>query len=88
MVELTDREKAIVHTMFFMMNPQTIKVPIQLRATALSTMLKCRKLNFEVEQLQDFTHAIEKEQCDAVAESFGFLNAHPEIMRSLKGLKF
>ena len=88
MVELTSREKAIVHTMFFMMNPQTIKVPIQLRATALSTMLKIRKLNFEVEQLQDFTHAIEQEQKDAISESFGFLNAHPEIMESLKGFKF
>lgn len=59
MVELTDREKAIVHTMFFMMNPQTMKVPINLRATALSIMLKTRKLNFETPELQDFTHAIE-----------------------------
>ena len=88
MVELTDREKAIVHTMFFMMNPQTMKVPINLRATALSTMLKIRKLNFEVPELQDFTHAIEQEQKDAISEGFGFLNAHPEIMNSLKGLKF
>lgn len=88
MVELTPREKAIIHTMFFMMNPQTMKVPIQLRATALTTMLKIRKLNFEVEELQDFTHAIEQEQKDAVSEGFGFLNAHPEIMESLKHLKF
>lgn len=88
MVELTDREKAIVHTMFFMMNPLTMKVPIQLRATALSTMLKIRKLNFEIPELQDFTHAIEQEQKDSVAEGFGFLNAHPEIMKSLEGFKF
>ena len=88
MVELTDREKAIVHTMFFMMNPATIKVPINLRAGALSTMLKMRKLNFEITELQDFTHAIEQEQKDAISESFGFLNAHPEIMESLKGFRF
>ena len=88
MVELTDREKAIIHTMFFMMNPQTTKVPINLRATALSTMLKIRKLNFEVAELQDFTHAIEQEQKDAIAEGFGFLNVHPEIMKSLEGFRF
>ena len=88
MVELAPREKAIVHTMFFMMNPQTMRVPINLRAAALSTMLKIRKLNFEVSELQDFTHAIEQEQKDAISEGFGFLNAHPEIMKSLDGLKF
>ena len=88
MVELTPREKAIIHTIFFMMNPATMKVPINLRASALQTMLKVRKINFELAELQDFSHAIEQEQKDAISESFGFLNAHPEILKSLDDLRF
>lgn len=87
MAELTEREKAIIHTMFFMMNPATIKVPIELRENTLLTMLKIRGINFTLAELQDFSHAIEKEQKDAIAESFGFLNKHPELLRRIGDFK-
>ena len=88
MVELTDREKAIIHTMFFMMNPATIKVPINLRASALQVMLKMRKINFTTEELQEFSHAVEDEQKLSIQESFGFLHKHPEMLRHLDDVKF
>lgn len=74
--------------MFFMMNPITVAVPINLRATALQTMLKIRKINFRLEELQEITRAAEDEQKLAMQEGFGFLNKHPEISKLLDDIKF
>ena len=88
MTELTKREQALVHTMFFMMNPATISVPINLRAAALQSMLKIRKLDFKLAELQEFTHAVEAEQKLAIQESFGFLNKHQDLLKGLDNVKF
>lgn len=88
MVELTDREKAIIHTMFFMMNPATKSVPLNLRSAALMTMLNMRGMKFQIEELQEFSRAIEDEQNLSIQESFGFLNRHPDMVEALKSFRF
>jgi len=85
MVELTEREKTIVHVMNFMMNPMTKNVPIDTRAVALKAMIGIQGINATVEFCQDISHAVEAEMNLAQGKGLKFLDENKEM---LKGIDF
>jgi len=85
-MEFTDREKCLVHTMKFMMNPLTKAVPIETRAIALKTMLGIRGINISEDECKDMTHAVEQEQNEIVQNGFAFLDKHKESMKGMGDL--
>lgn len=85
MVELTEREKTIVHVMNFMMNPLTKSVPIDTRAVALKAMIGIQGINASIEFCQDISHAVEDEMKLAQGKGFKFLDENKEL---LKGVDF
>jgi len=88
MAELTDREKAIVHEMFYLMNPITKAVPFDTRLIALKMMLKIRKVKISEDELKDLSHAIDQEQKLAMQQGFGFLDKHKEMMKRIDDIQF
>lgn len=83
MVELTERERTIVHVMNFMMNPQTKQVPIDTRAVALKAMIGIQGINASVEFCQDISHAVEDEMNLAQGKGFKFLDENKDMLKSL-----
>ena len=81
MAELTNREKAIVHTMYFLMNDQSKHVPFETRLVALKVLLGARGIKFTEDELKDITQAVDKEQKDSIKEGFGFLAKHQDRLR-------
>ena len=85
MVELTERERTIVHVMNFMMNPLTKQVPIDTRAVALKAMIGIQGINATVEFCQDISHTVEEEMKQAQGKGFKFLDQNKDM---LKGIDF
>ena len=83
MVELTEREKTIVHVMNFMMNPQTKSVPIDTRAVALKAMIGIQGINASIEFCQDISHAVDEEMKMAQGKGFKFLDSHKDMLKNI-----
>ena len=87
MAELSAREQAIVHLMAMLMNPTTMKIPLELRVTALNSMLMIRKIKISEDELKDLSFAVEYEQKASLQEGFKFLDKHKHLMKFIGELK-
>ena len=58
MVELTQREKIIVHAMNTMLNPELKKVPFELKTNALKATLLCAGYTWNEQEMTDIMDAI------------------------------
>jgi hypothetical protein len=85
MVELTEREKTIVHTMNILMNPMTKSAPLDVRVIALKSMLGFSGINAEEDFLKDLTHSVEATMNESMGKGLKFLDKHKE---SMKGMDF
>ena len=63
MVEFTERERYIIATMFFMMNPMFTKVPVKIMGKALYATLKMAyDKEFTSDELQDLVDGVREEK--------------------------
>jgi len=83
MVELTERERTIVHVMNFMMNPTTKHVPLDTRAVALKGMIGIQGINASTEFCQDISHAVEDEMKQSQGKGFKFLDENKDLLKNL-----
>ena len=83
MVELTDREKKIIHYIMTMNNPQTKNQPLELRILALKSVMLCAKLNWNYDEMQDLSYAIKAENERALDSGFGQLNKYKDLLKNV-----
>jgi len=86
MAELSAREKALVHLMTMLMNPTTMKIPLELRVTALQSMLMIRNIKISEDELKDLSFAVEYEQKASIQEGFKFLDKHKDLLKNIGDL--
>ena len=86
MVELTDREKKIIHIKFIMHGEKLQKLPINVRETMLIMTLKLRGIEYDKNEMLDIGQAIIDEQGMIEKKGMGFLDKHGKgIAARLKG---
>jgi len=83
MVELTERERTIVHVMNFMMNPMTKNAPLETRAVALKAMIGVQGINATTDFCQDISHAVEAEMNLAQGKGLKFLHDNKDMLKNM-----
>ena len=86
LTEFTEREKQLILLMKFLMDPNTAKVPLDLRLISMAMIFKIQNIPYDEQFLKDMSRAIEDHLNLAIKESYGFLNKHPEIMEHVKNI--
>lgn len=84
MVELTDREKIIVHAIYSLINPQLQSAPFEVRRNAIYATLSLRNLNPTEHELTDIVQAINMETKDINSAALGVLGKYGHLLKGLK----
>ena len=83
MVEFTDREIKIIHSMAFLQSPQFKAVPPEVKKNAVGLMLKARGMNFDEGELVDIMEGIKAEQELTIKEAYGMLDKMGPMLKDL-----
>lgn len=87
MAEFTERERALIHLMNILQNPQTKDIPFDLKIQSLMATCLLRQIPFDETTLKDMAIGIDEEIKLTIREGFGFLAKHPELVEAMKGFK-
>lgn len=89
MVEFSDREIKIIHTMTILQNPLLKDAPPELKKTLLTTNLQVRGLQFEEREIIDLHEGVMAEQKEVLQRGLKFMSQHGVSMtEALKHIKF
>lgn len=88
MVEFTDREIKIIHTMNVLRNPQLIgKTPPDVMKTIVTGTLMVRNIRFEEQEIIDLIEGVTDEVNLSVQQAMGFIHKHQPMFKDLASLK-
>jgi hypothetical protein len=85
MVELTDREKHIIHIKFIMHGEEYAKIPVESRERLLEMITGLRDLDYNQHEMLDIGQAIIDEQEMIIKSGIGFLDKHKGSLKGLGG---
>lgn len=88
MVELTEREKKIIHAMNVMRNPQLYTTPPETKKDIIIMTLKIRGMVFDESEIIDLIYAVNDEVNLSVANGLGLLNRFAPMLKGIDKLKF
>lgn len=80
MVELTDREKKLIHYIMTMNRPETKQYDLELRIMALKSVILCAGLEWDYDEMKDLSFAIKAENERALANGMGQLNKYKHLL--------
>ena len=88
MVEFTEREIKIIHTMNVLRNPQLIgKTPPDVMKTIVTGTLLVRNIQFEEQEIIDLIEGVTDEVNLSVQNAMGFIHKHQEKFKDFSALK-
>lgn len=88
MVEFTDREIKIIHTMNVLRNPQLIgKTPPEVMKTIVTGTLTIRNIQFEEQEIIDLIEGVTEEVNLSVQKALGFIHKHQPMFKDFTALK-
>ncbi|MFI5416429.1 MAG: hypothetical protein ACHQW9_00050 [Nitrososphaerales archaeon] len=88
MVEFTDREIKIIHTMNVLRNPQLIgKTPPEVMKTIVTGTLLVRGIKFEEQEIIDLIEGVTDEVNLSVQNAMGFIHKHQGMFKDFAALK-
>lgn len=89
MVEFTDRELKIIHTMNVLRNPQLIgKTPPDVMKTVVTGTLAVRGIEFNEDEIIDLIEGVTEEVNLSVQNALAFINKHQPMFKDFAALKF
>ena len=88
MVEFTEREMKIIHTMNVLRNPQLIsKTPPEVMKTIVTATLMVRGIKFEEQEIIDLIEGVTDEVNLSVQNAIGFIHKHQPLFKDMAALK-
>lgn len=88
MVEFTEREIKIIHTMNVLRNPQLIgKTPPAVMKTVVTGTLMVRGITFDESEIIDLIEGVTDEVNLSVQKALGFIHKHQPMFKDLDALK-
>lgn len=88
MVEFTEREMKIIHTMNVLRNPQLIgKTPPDVMKTIVTGTLMVRGIKFEEAEIIDLIEGVTQEVNLSVQNALGFIHKHAKHFQGFANLK-
>lgn len=86
MVELTDREKQIIHCMHILINPELKDMPQQAREAAIQSQYLARGLKWDENEATDLILAINQETKETIQNAMALLNKYAPHFKGLSSL--
>jgi len=86
MVELTDREKKIVHMITTMLNPALKDVPFNIKTKALQSVLLVAGFRWDEEEATDMMQAIDMQIKAGSQAAMGMLGKYGHLLKGLDKL--
>ena len=86
MVELTDREKKIVHVLNIMYNPILNDAPFEIKQQALQAVVLVRGFTWDANEMNDLLLALNAEIQDGQKAAFKMLGKYGEGLKGLRKL--
>ena len=88
MVEFTERETKIIHTMNVLRNPQLIgKTPPDVMKTIITGTLMVRGIDFNEQEIIDLIDGVTEEVNLSVQSAMGFIHKHQGMFKDFAALK-
>lgn len=87
MVEFSDREIKIIHTMNVLRNPQLIgKTPPEVMKTIVTGTLMVRGIKFEEQEIIDLIEGVTEEVNLSVQNALGFIHKNADKFKGISSL--
>lgn len=88
MVELTEREKQIIHCMHILINPQLKEIPFDVRKTAIQSQYLTRGMKWSEQEATDLILAINQETKETVQNAMALLQKFAPQFKGLTSFNF
>ena len=85
-MELTEREKKIIHIMHVLINQNLREVPQDVRENTLKSQLFCRDIKYDESDITDIVLAINQETKETLQNAYAKLHKFAPMLKGLNSL--